>query len=462
MRRQAPSSLARSALPVQRSSRSPTCRSLSKRLLHRTPSTGAALAAVATATGCFWLSDSQPASLSVKPEFRLAAVGEAVQVSLGSGAASCRTAWSINGAPAAAARDATLEASGASASFTARAPGDYVLAASCGKAAGQTTISIFQPTATLSLGSPLTLPIHCYDAVAGPRGRILCVYKGVNVVDPETGRVVGKTAEPVPLLWGLDAQGELFATTSLGCKKPDPLCPTADVDAGALIYRLPGDDQPVLLGVIKDAPTGVPTIDGSQLYVSTSGRVARYDIADPTRSQSVACLASRDLGEIPVPFRFRDQLGVLSFKNLLAVHDAGKLPATCDTETPPRGRVVLDESRQKTQFYARPTVQGSMVYAGSTDAFYAIDVSEPTRPLVTARIGTAAGATVVYKGRLIALLDTGVVAMDLADPQHPRPVALHHFGAGATALFERLLVIGDRLWMTRDSSLTAIELKEGR
>jgi hypothetical protein len=417
----------------------------------------AACTLLGASTGCFGLLSDWEGSASVRIDQHLAAVGEEVAVR----SAGCTPDWEVTDVPSGeASRSARVRGSGEGATFVAERPGEYEITARCRKSRASRRIEVFIPTVTLRLGAPVTLPIKCQDAVAGPRGRLLCVDHGVHVVDPASGVVRGRTAAPVPATWGLDAQGDRFVTATLGCPSSQPGCPTPGIDKGVYLYQLGGDDQPVELGraVGSGAAELVPLLDGDQLFVSTNGAIRRYSIQDPTRASAVGCVADPSLGSVPLPFLVGGRLAALTWTNLVPIYDLGSLPASCATPTKPLAETRLSEKNKGSLFYSRPVVSGGLAYAASPNGLITLDLTEPLRPRVSDTLAAAAGSVVLAGGRLLALADGGVLALDLADPRRPRPtgrVALPE----SFQVFDRLVASGTELWLVTGSTVRRVELR---
>ncbi|MFO0576998.1 MAG: hypothetical protein U1A78_23590 [Polyangia bacterium] len=415
----------------------------------------AACALLGASTGCFGKLLDWEGSASVQLPQRLAAVGEEVAVR----SSACAADWEVSDVPSGeASRGARVRGGGESATFLAEQPGEYEITARCRKSRASSRIVAFSPTVTLRLGGPVTLPIKCQDAVAGPRGRLLCVDHGVHVVEPASGRVLGRTAAPLPATWGLDAQGDRFVVATLGCPSTQAGCPTPGLEKGVYLYRLGGDDQPVELGRIAGAAELVPLLDSDRLFVSTDQKVQRYTIADPTMASAAGCLADESLGTVPLPFRVGDKLAVLTWKDRLQVYDPATLPPSCTTPTKPLAEARLYEKDSGVLFYSRPAVSGGIAYVAGVNGLLTLDLTDPLRPRISDRLKVAAGSVVLVGGRLLALADGGVLALELSDPLHPRPAGRVPVAEGFH-VFDRLVALGDELWIVVDSTVRRVELR---
>jgi hypothetical protein len=418
------------------------------------------LAALSSGCWSFWPGSSD--GVGFRSEHALTAVGQPVTLTT-SERTTCRPDWSVAVLPSgAASRGASVRGDGSTASFTAHEPGEYEITARCGDASHKQRITAFAPSATLSAAEPAKLPFACQDAMAGPRGRILCVDRGVHIVDPETGAELGRTAEPGPQTWGIDVEGERFVSVTLGCTAGRDDCPSPGVKSGMYLYQLGADDKPVLLSHLDKSAELAPLLDGNRLFISSDYSLQRYSLQDPTKATEVGCISDKELGLVPVPFFIDGKLGVLSWNNTLLVHDADKVTPDCATPTPPLARLALDPDSKSAIFYTRPAVNGSLVYAASSVALTTIDLSEPLRPSISAKLGISTGSAVIHRGRLIVLGDQSVVALDLLDPRHPRPVAQLRLPSGTfgeAGTFDRVVAIGDKLWLARSKTLRRLEIK---
>lgn len=415
----------------------------------------AACALLGASSGCFGKLFDWEGSASVQLPQRLAAVGEEVEVRSGA----CDADWEVTDVPSGeASRGARVRGDGKSATFIAERPGEYELTARCKKSRASGRIVAFAEAVTLRLGEPVTLPIKCQDAVAGPRGRLLCVDHGVHVVEPASGRVLGRTAASVPATWGLDVQGDRFVVATIGCPSTQAGCPTPGIAKGAYLYQLGGDDRPVELGRIEGAAELVPLLDSDRLFVSSKGQVQRYTIQDPTMASAAGCIADESLDTVPLPFRVGDKLAVLTWKDRLQVYDPASLPPGCATATKPLAETRLYEKDGGVIFYSRPAVSGGIAYVAGIGGLLTLDLTDPLRPRVSDRLQVAAGSVVLVGGRLLALADGGVLALELTDPLHPRPVGRVSVPEGFH-VFDRLVALGDQLWVVVDSAVRRVELR---
>lgn len=455
MRRQTPNLGSRPALPTYPSgpARPP--------VVPRPPrGAAAALALTTLAAGC-WPYHSHE-SVQFKSEYALTQLDQPVPLTTGQGT-TCFPDWSV--AEAASGREsqgASVTGDGPKATFTAHAPGEYVITARCGDASYKQRITAFAPSATLSPSAPKELPFGCQDAMPGPRGRILCVDHGVHIVDPETGAEVGKTAEAVPETWGLDVQGDRFVTVGIGCTPSREGCKGMTVEGGMYLYQLGSDDKPAPLGHLASSAQMVPLLDGTRLFVSDEQKIRRYSLQDPTKAAEVGCIENKELGLIPVPFFLGGKLGVLSWNNQLVVHDPDRATGACSSLTKSLARLELDPERKSAIFYTRPVENGALLYIGSSVALTTVDLTDPLQPSVVGRINISTDSAVIHGGRLIVLADASIVALDLLDPRHPRPVAqlrlvTGRFGESGT--FDRVLVAGGKLWHARAKTLRRIDIR---
>lgn len=410
--------------------------------------------------GCFPFEPYQ--SVQFKSEHALTQLDQPVALTTMKGT-TCFPDWSVTEAASGkASQGASVKGDGSTATFTARAPGDYVITARCGDASYKQRITAFAPSATLIPSAPKELPFACEDAMPGPRGRILCVDRGVHVVDPATGTEVGKTAEPVPQTWGLDVEGDRFVSVGTGCTANRDGCGSTTVEGGMYLYQLGPDDKPTQLGHLGNSAFMVPLLDGNRLFISNSEQIIHYSLQDPSKAAEVGCISGKDLGPVPVPFFIGGKLGVLSWKNELLVHDPEMATRVCSSPARPLARLELDPEHKSAIFYTRPAVNGSLIYVGSTLALSTIDLSDPLRPSLIGRLGISTGSAVLHGGRLIVLADKSVVALDLIDPRSPRPVAQlrltkERFGEGGS--FDRVLVAGGKLWLARKKTLRSLDIQ---
>lgn len=423
----------------------------------------AALALTALAAGCWPWSGEPYQSVQFKADHALTQLDQPVALTTVMNTTTCSPDWSITEAQSGKeSQGASITKDGPNATFTARTPGDYVVTARCGNSSYKQRITAFAPSVTLSPSVPKELPFGCQDAMAGPRGRILCVDLGVHVVDPETGTEVGKTAEAAPQTWGLDVEGDRFVTVGIGCTPNRDGCKGMKVEGGMYLYQLGPDDKPVLLGHRADSAQLVPLLDGNRLFVSNDQKISRYTLQDPSKAAEVGCIANKDLGLIPVPFFLGGKLGVLSWNNQLLVHDPEMATLVCSSPTKALARLDLDPERKNAIFYTRPAVNGSLLYIGSSVALTTVDMTDPLSPSVVDRLGISTDSAVIHGGRLFVLADASVVALDLIEPRHPRPVAQlrlpnDRFGMGGS--FDRVLVAGGKLWLARNKTLRSIDIR---
>lgn len=408
---------------------------------------------LALAGGCEPI-DFSGLGFAVRVDQTLVEIAEPVQVRGPDGG--CVPRWSVTDLPSGlSSRGAMLSGSGRAVTFTAREAGTYRVTGRCGKTEASQQITVFNASATLGLHTATPLPFKCQDATAGPRGRLLCVDHGVHVVDPATGAELGKTADPVPESWGLDVQGDRFAVTTLGCDPAKSACAAGGAARGLYLYRLGPDDKPVRLAQVPDAGELVPLLAGDRAFVTTGDTLRRFDLADETRPAAAGCVRDRGLGSIPVPFLFGGKLAVLSWQNTLLVYDPERLPASCDTPAPPLARLKLS-SAQSAVFYARPVLSGDLAYVTSTDALTTLDLRDPLRPAATTTLDRPTRAAALHDGKLLALTDKALIALDLTDPRSPRPVGQLRLAASASQL-DRVVAAGGKAWLVQGSTLQRVE-----
>lgn len=414
----------------------------------------------ALGAGCFPFEPLQ--HVQFKVEYALTQLDQPVTLTTINGT-TCFPDWSVT--EAASGKEspgAQVKGDGPTATFTARAAGDYVITARCGDASYKQRITAFAPSVTLIPSVPRELPFSCQDAMPGPRGRVLCVDRGVHVVDPATGAEVGKTAEPVPRTWGLDVEGDRFVSVGIGCTANRDDCGSTTIEGGMYLYQLGPDDKPVQLAHLAKSALMVPLLDGNRLFVSNNEQIIRYSLQDPSKAAEVGCIAGKDLGIVPVPFFIGGKLGVLSWDNQLLIHDPEAALPVCSSPAKPLARLELDPEHKSAIFYTRPAVNGSLIYIGSTLALSTVDLSDPRNPSLVGRLGISTGSAVIHGGRLIVLADSSVVALDLIDPRSPRPVAqlrLTKDRFGEAGSFDRVLVAGGKLWLARTKTLRSIDIR---
>lgn len=412
-----------------------------------------ACALLALGGGCEPI-DFSGLGLSVRLDDTLAVVAEPVTVR--GPQVGCIPRWSVSDVPSGqASRGAEISGDGRIVTFTARQAGDYRITGRCGKNEASKDLSVFAPDVRLGLTPALTLPFKCQDASAGPRGRLLCVDRGVHVVDPVTGTELGKTADPVPESWGLDVQGDRFAATTLGCDPAKSACPPGGAARGLYLYRLGTDDKPVRLAQVPEAGELVPLLAGDRAFVSTDHTLRRFDLTDETRPAAAGCVSDAALGIVPVPLLFGGRLAVLSWTNTLLVYEPDRLPASCDTATQPLARLKLS-SAKSTVFTGRPVLGGDLAYVSSADALTTIDLRDPLQPAVTATLARPTRAAALHDGKLLALTDRGLLALDLTDPRRPRPVGVVRLVAAPSQL-DRVVVLGGTAWLVLGSTIQRVE-----
>ena len=408
---------------------------------------------LALAGGCDPI-DFSGIGFAIRADQTLVEIAEPVQVRSPDGG--CVPRWSVTELPSGlSSRGATLSGGGRAVTFTAREAGTYRVTGRCGKTEASQQITVFKASATLGLHTATPLPFKCQDATAGPRGRLLCVDHGVHVVDPATGTELGKTADPVPASWGLDVQGDRFAVTTLGCDPAKSACPAGGAARGLYLYRLGPDDKPVRLAQVPEAGELLPLLAGDRAFVTTADTLRRFDLTDETRPAAAGCVRDRGLGSIPVPLLAGGRLAVLSWQNTLLVYDPERLPASCDTPAPPLSRLKLS-SAQSAVFYARPVLSGDLAYVTSTDALTTLDLRDPLRPAATTTLDRPTRAAALHDGKLLALTDKALIALDLTDPRSPRPVGQLRLATTASQL-DRVVAADGKAWLVQGGTLQRVE-----